>query len=98
MKYRVITETKESAEREFEAEVPALFGTEEGESVIDKLVYALAKNDQLELADKPGVILDMTTKVTEVWRGDLRIYPRVRTIKPKTKSSKKSKAEDDTNG
>jgi len=82
MKYRVVTKTTTTTEGEVDLSVPEVLAA--ADDVYDRAVHAQAKAGTLIAAG--GRTLTTKTETIEVWRGDLRIFPRVKkakvTIKP----------------
>ena len=82
MQYRVVTKTTTTTESEVDLSVPEVLAA--SDDVYDRAVHAQAKAGTLVAAG--GRNLNSETTILEVWRGDLRIFPRVKkakvTIKP----------------
>jgi len=76
VKYKVITRTVETKEGELDFPIPSGLT---GEDIYDRTVHDQAKAGTL-IASMNST-LDSKSTILEVWRGDLRIFPRVKKAK-----------------
>ena len=89
MKYKVITRTVETKEGELDFPIPSGLT---GEDIYDRTVHDQAKAGTL-IASMNST-LDSKSTILEVWRGDLRIFPRVKKAKVTIKKVESEKDAD----
>jgi hypothetical protein len=79
MKYRVKAKATEELVYDLDLDIP-LIGQEAATTLLDKALWRSANDDDISdiVKDAVATVSERRIRVVEVWRGEHRVYPRLR--------------------